>query len=102
MRNMLADAGRSLPNDAMYSEVLKQYRVASDGGLFDVASSFRFHDVKYPLEGPEIFLNSNNVLLLKTETTMMKDVSSIIIDKNLSPMLKTNFIVIMSSLVNIS
>lgn len=101
MRNMLADAGGSLTNDATYSEVVKQYRVASDGGLFDVASSFRFHDVKYPLKGPEIFLNSNDVLSLKTEPTMMKDVSSIIIDENLSPTLKTDFIVITSSLVDI-
>jgi len=99
MRRMLGDAGVHLNKDANYNEVLRECKASSDGGVFDI--DFGFDDVKFPLEGPEIFLNSNNVLSSKTETMMMKDVSALIIDENLSPSMKTDFIGIMASLVDI-
>merc|ERR1712032_1563719 len=99
MRRMLADAGVHLNNDASYSAVVREYKASFDGGVFDI--DFGFEDVKYPLEGPEIFINSNNILSSKTQTTMMKDVSALIIEENLCPSIKADFIGIMASLVDI-
>ena len=96
---MLADASEHLNNNAGYRVAVREYKASSDGGVFDI--NFGFDDVKYSLEGPEIFLNSNNILSSKTQKTMMKDVSALIIEENLCPSMKADFIGIMASLVDI-
>ena len=67
-RSKLNDHGINLPNDAAYGKVVREYKASSDGGIFDI--DFASADIKYPLEGPDIFLHSNNVLLLKRESTV--------------------------------
>ena len=100
MRNNLKAVGGNPSRNATYSEVVKKYQSELGGGIIDI--SFDIDCVKYPLEGLDIFLNRNNVLSLKTKSIMMKDVGSLIIKDSISPTLKTDFIGIMASLVDIT
>ena len=100
MRKALSDTGTKLPASWPYLDVVGVYQLELDCGTLDLSSnSFNFDFVKYPLEQPSVFLNNDDTLRNKIDTTMMDDISSFIVDENISPSRKSDFIAIMASLV---
>merc|ERR1712183_1005300 len=103
MRKALRRAGILVPADCTYVDVVNLYKTELDGGTLDLSlNSSNFDDVKFPLEPPSVFLNSDDTITDKTNTVMMDNISSFLVDDDIIPSRKSAFIGIMTSLVDLS
>ena len=103
MRKTLLDASTKLPASCPYDDVVGVYQLELNcGTLYLSLNSFNSNSVKYPLEQPSVFLNNYDTLRNKSDTIMMDDISSFIVDDNISPSRKSDFISIMALLVDLS
>ena len=98
MREALRCTGVFVPVKSTYIDVVELFESLDEFSL--IASSL--DTVIFPLEPPSIFYSSADVITDRTETIFMKDISSLIVDDNISATTKSDFISIVASLVDMT